>query len=184
MRSRAHIAVLALGLVCTTTAGAGEDPAAAAARIFPAPLVVERRVVVLTDDQSARMRTMAGTAPTSRELTTFVAREPGDGGAVAGHAYLDRHLVRTLEETLLVAVDPAGRVLRVEVVEFAEPPEYRASERWLAQFEGRALAPELQLKRGIRTLAGATLSARAATDAVRRVLAAHAILHPDAGSAR
>jgi Na+-translocating ferredoxin:NAD+ oxidoreductase RnfG subunit len=56
---------------------------------------------------------------------------------------------------------------------FTEPPEYQTSERWLAQFNGRALDPELALKRGIRALSGATLSSQAATDAVRRVLAIH-----------
>ena len=126
------------------------------------------------------MRATAGTAPTSRDVVSFVAHSPSGDGPPAGYAYLDRHLVRTLEETLLVVLDPAGQVRRVEILDFAEPPEYRVSPRWLAQFEGRSLDPELQLKRGIRTLAGATLSSRAATDAVRRVLAIHAILHPAA----
>jgi len=157
-------------------AAAGAAAAQDAARVFPPPLVLERGSVELTAEQSERIRIAAGTAPPSSHIETFVAREPG--GAAAGYAYLDRHLVRTLEETLFVALDPAARVVRVEVLAFDEPPEYRPSVRWFQQFEGRTLSPELRLKRGIRTLAGATLSSHAATDAVRRVLALHGILHP------
>jgi Na+-translocating ferredoxin:NAD+ oxidoreductase RnfG subunit len=167
----------ALALVLATSVHAAEDPAGkAVARIFPPPAVLERRTIELTDPQATRIEKEAGTAPPSRSVDSFVARTT-DGG-VAGYAYLDRHLVRTLEETLLVALDANARIVRVEVVEFREPPEYEPSPRWYAQFEGRTLAPDLQLKRGIRTLAGATLSSRAATDAVRRVLVLHASLHP------
>ncbi len=174
---------LALVLVATASAQAAGDPAAqAAARVFPPPLVLERAPIELTAEQSERVRVAAGSKPPSSHIETFVVREPG--GAVAGYAYLDRHLVRTLEETLFVALDPAARVLRVEVLDFDEPPEYQPSERWFQQFEGRTLSPELRLKRRIRTLAGATLSSHAATDAVRRVLALHGILHPGTEPAR
>jgi FMN-binding domain len=176
-------ASLALALGAIASARAAGDPAdRAAARVFPPPLALERGSVELTAEQSARIRADAGTAPPSSRVESFVAREPS--GSPAGYAYVDRHLVRTLEETLLVALDPAARVLRVEVLEFDEPPEYQPSERWFQQFEGRTLSPELRLKRGIRTLAGATLSSHAATDAVRRVLALHRVLHPGTEPAR
>jgi Na+-translocating ferredoxin:NAD+ oxidoreductase RnfG subunit len=164
-------------LLLATSVRAADDPAAlAVARIFPPPLALERRTIELTDEQAARIEKDAGTAPSSRKVDSFVAHD-GSGG-IAGYAYLDRHLVRTLEETLLVALDAKAHIVRVEVVEFKEPPEYEPTTRWYAQFEGRTLTPDLQLKRGIRTLAGATLSSRAATDAVRRVLVLHGLLYP------
>lgn len=109
-----------------------------------------------------------------RALTTrFTLREGGD---VVGWAYLDTHRVRTLPETLLVMIDEGGRVRRVEVVVFREPPDYLPPLRWYRQFEGRSLDPQLELKADIRPMTGATLSVRAATDAVRRVLAVHAVV--------
>ena len=98
------------------------------------------------------------------------------GGQVVGWGYLDTHRVRTLPETLVVVIDQAGRVRRVEVVAFREPQDYLPPWRWYGQFDDRRLDDDLELKRGIRPMTGATLSARAATDAVRRVLAVHAVV--------
>jgi hypothetical protein len=67
-------------------------------------------------------------------------------------------------------------VARLEVLAFAEPEEYLPRARWYGQFLGRALDDELNLGRGIRGVSGATLTARATTRAVRRVLAVHAVL--------
>lgn len=97
-------------------------------------------------------------------------------GRVVGWAYLDTHRVRTLPETLVVMIDESGRILRVEVVAFREPPDYLPPPRWYEQFNNRVLNDELELKAGIHSMTGATLSARAATDAVRRVLAVHAVV--------
>jgi hypothetical protein len=69
-----------------------------------------------------------------------------------------------------------GKVKRVDVTAFLEPPEYRASEGWLRQYRDRVLDNELNLNRAIRPIAGASLTARAANAAVRRVLAIDAVL--------
>ena len=79
--------------------------------------------------------------------------------------------MRTLSETILVATDPEGRVTRIELLSFAEPEEYVPRGNWYAQFVGRPLDDELRLKRAIRPADGASLTAGATTDAVRRVLA-------------
>jgi hypothetical protein len=97
-------------------------------------------------------------------------------GKVVGTAYFDTHRVRTMPETILVLVDAAGAVARIEVLSFQEPEDYLPLPRWYAQFPGRLLDDELSLKRAIRPVAGATLTTNATTDAVRRVLALHRVL--------
>jgi Na+-translocating ferredoxin:NAD+ oxidoreductase RnfG subunit len=97
-------------------------------------------------------------------------------GQPVGYAYLDTHRVRTLPETLMVVLEPDGGVRRVEVVVFREPIEYIPRDSWYGQFEGERLSDELALKRDIRPVTGATLTARATTEAVRRVLAIHAVM--------
>lgn len=92
-------------------------------------------------------------------------------GQVVGRAYMDTHTVRTKKESLLVMLGPDGRVKRVEVVAFLEPAEFHASDAWLRQYTDRTLTPDLALNRAIRPMAGATLTARATNNAVRRVLA-------------
>jgi hypothetical protein len=99
-------------------------------------------------------------------------------GQVLAWAYLDTHRVRTLPETLLVVVGQGGQVLRVEVLAFAEPPEYRPREEWYRQFRATGLSQPPQLGKNLRPVTGATLTAQATAEAVRRVLAVHEVVGP------
>lgn len=133
-----------------------------------------RREFVLSDAQAARAKALAQVEVPGR---WFVAYEARRGGTLVGVGFFDTHRVRTLNETLLVALSPEGRTLRVEAVAFHEPAEYMAKEAWVRQFEGKALDPQLTLKGAIRPLSGATLTANAMTDAARRCLALHQVLY-------
>lgn len=135
---------------------------------------VERRTAYLTAEQLKRARELAAVEVPGALVSYYVATRPD--GKPAGTAYLDTHRVRTLPETLMVVVDPADRVARVEVLSFREPVEYLPRGPWYGQFAGRELGPELDLRRGIRPVTGATLTARATTAAVRRVLALHRVI--------
>lgn len=131
---------------------------------------VERETLYLTEAQLAEARERAGEAVESALVHPYVG---WCDGRVAGVAYFDSHRVRTLPETLMVLVSPEGEVERIEILAFREPPEYIPRDAWYEQFDGRGLGPDLELKRGIRPVTGATLTARATTDAVRRILALH-----------
>ncbi|HSN57600.1 MAG TPA: FMN-binding protein [Candidatus Sulfomarinibacteraceae bacterium] len=129
-----------------------------------------RETLFLTAEQ---LRTAADTAEldiASSMATRFVARRDGQ---TVGFGYVDTHRVRTLPQTLVVILDPAGAVVRVEVAAFREPLEYMPGDGWYRQFDGEELDRDLALDREIRPVTGATLTARATTDAVRRVLAIH-----------
>lgn len=144
---------------------------------FPAPATVERKTAYLTEQQLARARTLAGSKVRLDQsvLSYYVASE---GGEPLGVAYFDAHRVRTLPEVLMVVVGSDDRVQRVEVLKFTEPPEYVAPGGWLEQFRGRPLGPPLSTKGDIVGITGATLTAEAVTNAVRRVLSLHAVLRP------
>jgi Na+-translocating ferredoxin:NAD+ oxidoreductase RnfG subunit len=173
--STSDIAALVFALAITvpglTRSAALTTADEALARAFPGAKVVEKKTAFLTDADAAKVTKEAGTPPGSKLVTYYVART--DDGSPAGYGYLDTHLVRTLQETVLVLVGPDGVVRRVEVIAFSEPRDYLPSERWLRQFDGREFGADLAPNRGIRTLAGATLSSRAVTECVRRVLALH-----------
>jgi hypothetical protein len=134
---------------------------------------VTKRTEYLTQAQVAEVQELAGVELAGAVVRPYEARS---AGVLVGTAYVDVHKVRTLKETLFVVVDPAGKVARIELLAFAEPEEYAPKAAWYAQFLGRGLSPELQLKRAIRGIAGASLSARAGVGAVRRVLAVHQVL--------
>lgn len=140
--------------------------------------VTERETVFLTEAQLAQAAAASGEPPAGAIVTRYRAELDG---ALVGWAYLDTHRVRTLPESLLVMIDAAGAVVRVEVVAFREPLEYLPPGGWYRQFDGETLGDELALKRAIRPITGATLTARSATDAVRRVLAIHRSVTRGAG---
>ena len=101
---------------------------------------------------------------------TFYAARRGD--AVLGYAVLQGHVVRTKRETLLVAFEPDGRIRRIVVLSFLEPPEYRPSERWLGQFAGKAPTDRLAVGDDLAPISGSTLSARGVAEQSRWLLQA------------
>ena len=151
-------------------------PQEALALAFPGAQLT-RREFVLNEAQAERAKTLAQVEVPGRWTVVYEARRNGE---LVGIGFFDTHRVRTLNETLLVAVSPEGRLLRVEAVAFHEPEEYRAREAWVKQFEGRGLDAQLSLKAAIRPLSGATLTAHAMTDAARRCLALHQVLFREA----
>jgi len=135
--------------------------------------VVERGTIYLKEAHKKRVRELAKVAFDAGIVFPYVARRDGK---VVGTAYFDTHKVRTLRQTLMVVVGTDGKIARTELLSFAEPQDYIPRGSWYAQFLRRQLDDELALKRGIRGVTGATLTARATTAAARRVLALHQVL--------
>lgn len=144
---------------------------------------LERRTAFLSQQDLALASGLAGpdVDVESGVVSYYVARR---GGAPVGVAYFDAHRVRTLPQVLMIVVGTEGSVTRVETVSFREPPEYRAPDGWLRQFDDRPLDEALSLRGEIATITGATLTAGAATRATRRALALHRVIDPLSEGAR
>lgn len=136
---------------------------------------VERQTHYLNDTQLAKARELALVDVPGAVVTAYRATDRD--GRYAGTAYFDSHVVRTQAETLMLVVGTDGKLRRVEVLSFDEPLEYLPKGAWYAQFRGRGLDSELHLKRGVPAVTGASLTARATTEAARRTLARHAVLY-------
>ena len=177
MRRRRFFELLVAAFVTALSSTAGSTVLVsveeALALAFPGA-VHTRETVFLSAGQVGDAAALSGTEIPSSLVTRYVAT--ARDGTVQGFGYLDTHRVRTLPETVLIAVGPDGTVLRVEVVVFREPLEYKPREGWYGQYEGEQLDRDLALERDIRPVTGATLTARATTEAVRRVLAIHRAL--------
>jgi hypothetical protein len=176
-RSTCLLPVLAILLhLLTAYPAAGKvylTQAEALSAAFPAPVKSERRSLFLDDAQAARVEREAGQKLASRLVIYYVGTAVS---GAAGYAYFDTHLVRTLPETIMVLVKPDGTVEKITVLSFAEPEDYLPRGAWLGQFPGRSLDSDLALRRGIRNLTGASLTAGAITAACRRILAIHRIV--------
>lgn len=184
-----HVSRRAVLAACATLLVAASAPAKVfltqeeALRLaFPAGTAVERKTAFLTELQQKEAQRLARTeSPPEALIAYYVGRRDGQP---IGTAYFDTHIVRTLPETIMVLVDPKGKVLRIEVLSFLEPEDYLPLPRWYGQFAGHGLDDELSLKRGIHPVAGATLTANATTDAVRRVLAVDRVIRSETAPPR
>jgi hypothetical protein len=176
MAPSASLRAGAIAIAWTIAAGAASaqllSREEALALAYPGASIKPDRVF-LTPEQQKRAADLAGHAVPSALIARYIATRDG---AVVGRAYIDTHTVRTKRETLLVSLGDDGTVRRVDATAFLEPSEYQAPKPFLDQYTGRALTDDLRLQRAIRPVAGATLTANAVTQAVRRVLAIDAVL--------
>jgi hypothetical protein len=140
---------------------------------FPEGAVVTRKTAFLSEAERAEVGRRSGGAPPPGLVAYYAASVDGNP---AGTAYFDTHVVRTLPETILVAVDPKGAITRIEVLSFSEPEEYLPRGKWYGQFSGRSLGDELSEKKGVRPVTGATITVRVTVEAARRILALDAFL--------
>lgn len=152
----------------------------ALALAFPAGVTVERKTAYLSDEQIQQAQTAGQVKIASRVWSYYVGTSTQ---GPTGYAYFDTHVVRTMTETFMAVVDCDGRLRFVELLAFAEPEDYKPGSRWLAQFKGRPAREGLWVGRTIRNMTGASLTSQSMTDGVRRVLAVHALLHPEASGA-
>jgi hypothetical protein len=157
----------------TATARVFMSRAEALAVAFPDAERLEPLRFALDDGQAKQVEALAR-APLESRIVTLHAGRRGD--LLLGYALIDVHTVRTLPEALMIVLDPQGQVRSVRVLAFHEPSDYLPTKGWFSQFEGRDLAPDLQLQGRIHAIAGATLSARAVTRSVRRALALYQVL--------
>lgn len=148
---------------------------------FPEATDFDRRTSFLTEAEAARVEELTGAEPDRLVVPYYVAK---DGAHAVGVGYFDVHRVRTVNEALLIAIDKDARVMRVEVVAFAEPREYRAPARWLELFHGKSWEDDLGMKGDVPNLTGATLTTRSVKGAVARILTLHDIIDPLGGSSR
>lgn len=140
---------------------------------FPEADVVENKTFFLTEAQKAQVETLARTRLDSKLVTMYVGRR---GEKLLGYAVIDAQTVRTLPEVVMVVLTPDGRVASTVVLAFYEPLEYLPDERWLKQFDHAGLTSDLRVGGKIAGITGATLTARAMTESVRKALALYQVL--------
>jgi Na+-translocating ferredoxin:NAD+ oxidoreductase RnfG subunit len=112
--------------------------------------------------------------------TRFVEAQSGRiwkaqaGDRPIGVFIFDRVIGKHLYIDYAVALDPNGRVHRVEILQYRESygGEVR-EEAWLSQFVGKTGASPLEVGNDIRNISGATLSSHHVTEGVKRILSAY-----------
>ena len=98
--------------------------------------------------------------------------EARDAQARLGWLLVDQVIGRTELITYALALDPEGKVLALEVLEYREThgSEIRLA-AWRKQFVGHSPAAPAVFGADVRNIVGATLSCRHVTDGVAQLLA-------------
>jgi len=93
-----------------------------------------------------------------------------------GYFFVDAVIGKHELITYAVSLSNDGKVRHVEILEYREAygGEVR-SERWRAQFVGRAHGDPVHVGRDIQNISGATMSCEHVTDGIRRLLSTYAI---------
>jgi hypothetical protein len=167
MKRLALIAVLSFAIAAHARSLMTQKEAFATA--FPAPLTFSRQTFFLKPEQIAQVKHESG----AEAVEPLVIRYAASNGSFA---YFDTHRVRTEPEVVMVVVDAAGKVSRVDILSFDEPTDYMPKRRWIDQLLGRKLDDDLALNRAIRPISGASLTGRAIVNATRRILAIHGVI--------
>jgi hypothetical protein len=150
--------------------------------VFPHAERFERRAVPATPALRERVKArLAGVTPSVWE-DTYVVYAAYRGTEPLGEAVIVEEIGKHRPITFVVGLRPDGTVEDVAVMAYREAygGEIR-SRRFLVQYEGRRATDDLRPYRGIKSVAGATLSVEAASRAVRKAQAVAAVLK-DPGS--
>ena len=163
----------AFAAAATASAKVFHSQKEAIALAFPDAERIEDETFVLTAEQARRVEELAK-APVETKLVRIWRGLRG--AAIQGYALIDVHTVRTHPEAFLVVLSPEGSVRSVRILAFHEPLDYLPPERWYQQFDGRSLGDALRVGGDVHGIVGATLSAQATAQGVRRALALYRVL--------
>jgi hypothetical protein len=96
------------------------------------------------------------------------------GDRLLGLFVVDHIIGKHLYIDYAVALDPTGRVMRVDILQYRESYGGEVREPgWLAQFVGKTSSSPLKVGSDIRNISGATLSSLHVTEGVKRILATY-----------
>ncbi len=140
---------------------------------FPDAEEVASKMFVLDEDQVTRIQSLAHCELDSKLVKIYTGMRDGE---VIGYALIDVHNVRTLPEAFMVVLTPAGQVRSLRLLAFHEPLDYKPTDRWYRQFDNRSIDAPLRVGGDVHGVVGATLSARATAQGVRRALAYYEVL--------
>lgn len=160
--------VLFSGIILPGVENDSKQPEIAMQEIFP-DAKIEVINIILSEKEIQQVNQLSGIKQEEKLISFYLAKQDGQ---IVGYGYADIHTVRTHPEVVLYAMNTNGEIVKVEVLSFREPPEYKPSEKWLSQFKDKSLEKnKLLLRKDIDGISGATLTARAVTRHSRKALA-------------
>ena len=141
---------------------------AALAEAFPEATRIDRDTRIVRRAEHAKITAITKDTNSPKVVVLHTAWQDD---VLLGYAHVDVHNVRTKPEAFLIVLTPEGVVRSVRILAFHEPLDYLPTENWYGQFLGKTGQDRLRVGGDVHGVVGATLSAQAAADGVRRMLA-------------
>ena len=129
---------------------------------------IEKKSLILTKEQTKSIQKAARAKVDSKIVRYYEVKKEE---TIVGHAILLKQKIRTKNAAILYMVDENKTMIGVEIISFKEPSEYKPNDDWRKIFVGKTSEDILIAGKDIPTISGATLSARAISDAARVALA-------------
>lgn len=176
MDRRSFIAALPAGLLLTSSQAhatvyfTGE---AVKKALFSSATRFVDRSITLSKEQ---MKSIAKAAATRVTVARVTAMDAYNASGKLGTLFIDKVYGKHEFITYAVALDTAGGVKGVEVMDYRESyGDQIRLPKWRAQFTGKRYGQALQIDKQIKNISGATLSCVHITEGVRRLLATNAL---------
>ena len=134
---------------------------------FSSGVTVTKKQFTLSSKEMKRVKNSAKSQLDSNIIRMYTVRK---GKQIEGYAVLIVQTVRTKKSAVLYIMDTASTIKSIEILAFREPSEYKPNKAWQGIFKGKTKDDNLFSGKGIPTISGATLSARAIADASRIAL--------------
>ena len=147
--------------------------------VFPDADNILKTNIFLNSEQVQEIESMAKTKLHSK---LYVFYEGKKGNETLGYAVVDTHHLRTKTETVIIVINPDGRLRLTEILAFFEPSEYMPSKSWLQLYHNKTLDDSLWLGRTIPNITGATITSNALMKTVRSILAIYQVAVKGKGS--
>ena len=139
--------------------------------IFPAASFVDKKQLVLSQEQIRSVEASAQITfaqAHSENVTVYIIK---DGKTVVGYAFEDSVIGKWGPIHYLTGLDPKGSVVQVVILDYKEIRGRPISKkRFLKQYKGKTTSDEIMLRTDIDGITGATISSRSLTDGVRKTL--------------
>ncbi|CAA6808258.1 MAG: Unknown protein [uncultured Sulfurovum sp.] len=129
---------------------------------------VNKKSLILTKEESKKIQQQAKAKLSSKIVRYYEVKKENN---TIGHAILLKEKIRTKYAAILYMVDNNNTMLGIEIVSFKEPSEYKPNDNWKKIFVGKTSEDTLVAGEDIATISGATMSARAISNAARVALA-------------
>lgn len=138
---------------------------------FPVATQFTEAHVVFRPSDIAAIEKLSGQKVRSRGQQIWKAQA---GEQFLGFFIVDYVIGKHLVIDYAVALEPDGRVRRVEILHYRESYGGEiANPDWLAQFKGKTDRDPVEVDKDVRNISGATLSSRHVTEGIKRVLAVY-----------